>query len=99
MFELRNLSYAFANVRRLPRVRRAMAAYRKSTPRCEYCGRSSAVHVHHVRPVSVRPDLAADSFNMMTLCAKRCHLTIGHMGNWRTYNAESEAVCELSQVK
>ena len=99
MFEARNLGYAIKNVRRLPRVRRAMSAYRKATPGCEYCGRSSAVHVHHIRPVSVRPDLAAERFNLMTLCAKRCHITIGHMGNWKTYNGEAEAVCKVSVIK
>ena len=96
MFEIRNPSYALSNIRSIPRVRRAMSKHRKENPRCAYCGRSEKVHVHHIVPVKNRPDYASFDWNLLTLCAKRCHLTIGHMGNWKTYNKQSEQVCEVS---
>ena len=96
MFEVRNPAYAFAHIRKLPSVRRALYAPRKANPACAYCGRTKGVHVHHIKPVSIRPDLAGMRFNLLTLCGKRCHITIGHMGNWRTYNAYAELVCKAS---
>jgi 5-methylcytosine-specific restriction endonuclease McrA len=96
MFEFRNPSYAISNVRRLPSVRKAMSTHRKENPRCAYCGRSEKVHVHHLVPVKARPDYAAFPWNLMTLCAKRCHITVGHMGNWKTYNKAAEEVCRIT---
>jgi predicted nuclease of restriction endonuclease-like RecB superfamily len=60
-----------------------MEAYRKLHPRCEWDGCSESVHVHHIVPVHVRPDLAAHPDNLITLGASRCHLVVGHAGNWR----------------
>jgi 5-methylcytosine-specific restriction endonuclease McrA len=96
MFELRNPAYAIINVRSLASVRRAMATHRKEYPACAYCGRSKSVHVHHRIPVKDRPDYAAYPWNLLTLCAKRCHLTIGHMGNWKTYNKNAGDACAVS---
>ncbi len=96
MFEIRNPGYTIRNVRSLYRVRKAMKEYRQENPCCAYCGRSGRVHVHHQKPVSQAPELAGDKSNMMTLCAKRCHITIGHMGDWRTYNALAGMVSVLA---
>jgi hypothetical protein len=60
-----------------------MEAYRRQHPRCEWDGCSESVHVHHIVPVHIRPDLAANPDNLITLGASRCHLVIGHAGNWR----------------
>jgi hypothetical protein len=60
-----------------------MDEYRRKNPKCEWDGCSDSVHVHHIIPVHVRPDLAAHPDNLITLGASRCHLVIGHAGNWR----------------
>jgi hypothetical protein len=65
-------------------VKDAMEAYRRQHPRCEWDGCSEDCHVHHIVPVHVRPDLAANPDNLITLGASRCHLVIGHAGNWGT---------------
>ena len=39
---------------------------------CFVCGTSKNLHVHHVKTVKVRPDLAFDENNMELLCAS-CH--------------------------
>jgi hypothetical protein len=65
-------------------VKDAMEAYRKLHQRCEWDGCSGSVHVHHIVPVHIRPDLAANPDNLITLGASRCHLVIGHAGSWGT---------------
>jgi hypothetical protein len=72
-----------ARIRSTKPVKDAMEAYRRQHPRCEWDGCSDSVHVHHIIPVHVRPDLAAHPDNLITLGASRCHLVIGHAGNWR----------------
>jgi hypothetical protein len=74
-----------------------MRQYHKDNPECAYCGRSARTHVHHIVPVSRCPERAGDSTNFITLCAKRCHITIGHCGNWRDVNPVCEEVCGLTQ--
>lgn len=52
---------------------------------CLHCGGTDHLHIHHIIPVSVRPDLADDFNNMCVLCRKH-HFRIGHMDlNWQTY--------------
>lgn len=65
-------------------VKDAMETYRKEHPMCEWDSCSTDIHVHHIIPVHVDPSLAADHRNMVSLGSKRCHLALGHAGNWRT---------------
>ena len=87
-FVVRNIRFCVKgeNVRKLWVVRKAMKEYHADHPECEYCRRNEKVQTHHIVPVSVSPSEADDKKNMMSLCAKRCHLTLGHMGNFKTYN-------------
>jgi 5-methylcytosine-specific restriction endonuclease McrA len=98
MFFLRNPE-ALRRVREYPSYRRAMKEHRLNHPECAYCGRSGSVHVHHIVPVSVDPSLASDPDNLLTLCAKRCHITIGHKGSWKTHNPWARTVCYLTRGK
>jgi hypothetical protein len=69
-------------------ARDEMRAYLAEHPRCEWCGGTYKLQVHHRWPVSVRPDLASDPGNMLTLCGgDRCHFVLGHKCDWRTFNA------------
>lgn len=79
-----NPEWCAKNVRRLWRVIKAMRTYRKEHPRCEITGRKG-VHVHHIEPVHVRPDLADDPANFISLCPK-AHEIVGHGGNWKHWN-------------
>lgn len=60
-------------------------------PSCEACGSLRRVTVHHIIPPAIAPALVISPGNLMTLCrgsrhAPGCHLVIGHLGNWRSWN-------------
>lgn len=63
-----------------------MKAYVAENPACAATGRTDGCHVHHVIPLSVRPDLADDPENFITL-HKDVHRIIGHGGNWKDFNS------------
>lgn len=46
-------------------------------PRCEACGSTANLNVHHVVPFHERPDLELDEGNLITLCREH-HFRIGH---------------------
>lgn len=92
-FLARNPMYAIKNVRSLPAVVRAMNKYRKEHPRCAWCGRPG-IEVHHIKPVHLYPELAAEPTNFISLNRKpACHHVIGHRGSWKEYNLFVHAVC------
>jgi hypothetical protein len=70
-------------LRASPGVKSAMRKYRREHPRCEWDNCSAYCDVHHIIPVHVAPHLAADVNNMITLGARRCHLAVGHAGDWQ----------------
>jgi len=64
-----------------PKVR---DAHLVANPRCVHC-RQDADEVHHLRPVHVAPALELDANNLASVC-RRCHLCVGHLGNWNLWN-------------
>jgi len=97
----RNPSYVTQNARASWEVAKAMKLYASEHPYCEWCGRENRLQVHHCEPVSVAPEKAADPDNMITLCGKRCHITVGHAGNYaNSYVANVKWMCqEVNPVK
>jgi len=65
-------------------------AYLKSHPWCAACGCRDAkvLNGHHRKPFHLFPDLELDPTNFITLCetSRRCHLDVGHEGNWKAWN-------------
>ena len=65
-----------------------MHRYKAAHPDCEVCGAKGGIlkplDVHHVVPVSVAPDMATDTNNLITVC-RNCHLWVCHAGNYRLY--------------
>ncbi len=57
-------------------------------PTCEACGRKRKLEVHHIRPFHLYPKLELEFSNLITLCshATECHLSIGHLGSFHSYN-------------
>lgn len=92
---VRNPSWVTHNARRAWAVTKVMRAHRAKHPWCRLCGRRKRVQIHHKFPVSIFPELAADPLNLLTLCAKRCHITIGHNGNYKNYVENVDDVCRL----
>tara|TARA_R110000868_G_scaffold138335_2_gene352369 strand:+ start:2027 stop:2356 length:330 start_codon:yes stop_codon:yes gene_type:complete len=60
----------------------------KTNPSCAACGGISKLQVHHKQPFHLFPALELDPSNLITLCEEqtKCHLDIGHLGNWKSFN-------------
>jgi len=79
-------------------VTKAKNAHRKEHPHCFACecerdpvtGKKN--DVHHLMPVHVRPDLATDPGNLVTLCRSH-HYWWGHGKDWRHYNSSCLDTC------
>jgi len=57
---------------------------------CAACGNTTKLQVHHKQPFHLHPDLELDPSNLITLCESttKCHLEIGHLGNWKSFNPD-----------
>jgi 5-methylcytosine-specific restriction protein A len=58
-------------------------------PKCQSCGKTTKLEVHHIRPVHLYPELELAEDNLITLCENpvfNCHFTIAHNLNWLAYN-------------
>ena len=74
-----------------PRVRKQ---HLKAFPFCACCGGKKKLEVHHVIPYSLDRKLELDPSNLVTLCDHmRCHLLIGHLGRWASWNV---LVCQMA---
>ena len=72
--------------RKWPTVRKN---YLKTHTACAACGGSARLEVHHIKPFHLYRELELDPTNFIVLCEdenKKCHLFIGHNGNWKTSN-------------
>lgn len=70
-----------------PKVRNAFLA---DHPACEACGRKKKLEVHHIVPFHVDPALELSESNLTTLCL-RCHLLLGHLDDWKSWNSRVRA--------
>jgi hypothetical protein len=74
-----------------------------SQPTCQACGNNKNVSVHHIEPFHLRPDLELDPSNLLSLCedGPNCHLTWGHLRDWKQYNPQvvKDAALYLSRIK
>jgi 5-methylcytosine-specific restriction protein A len=53
---------------------------------CAACGRKDSLEVHHIVPVSVDSSKELELDNLITLCRTSCHLLLGHLGDWGSWN-------------
>ena len=97
-FFFRHPVYCVKSPRKSYAVSKAMREYGKANPTCAWCGRKRKRHIHHEEPISFAPLRAASPDNFVTLCAKRCHLTVGHAGYWRDYVANVVELCVRARV-
>ncbi len=82
-----------------PAVRKA---HLESHPTCEACGLDVGLNVHHVRPFHLDEALECVESNLVTLCeAHGCHLSFGHLFNWRSFNTNvrEDAAAWLKKVR
>lgn len=69
--------------------RNVRARHLASFPACAACGFTRALHVHHVVPIEIAPELELCAENLLTL-GSNCpsgnhHILFGHGQNWRTW--------------
>lgn len=84
---------------RSPKWRRVERAHLQIQGWCKNCGGVVALQVHHMMPFHLDLAKELDPANLITLCedAKdgvECHLHVGHLGNWKTYNPAIAAVAD-----
>lgn len=64
----------------------------KLFPMCAACGCNIDLQVHHIVPFHIDRSLELVPSNLITLCEgkgeHKCHLNIGHLGNFRKENPE-----------
>jgi 5-methylcytosine-specific restriction enzyme A len=73
---------------RSPKWHGVRDAYLRDHSSCAACGGTIKLQVHHKQPFHLHPDLELDPANFITLCetVTKCHLEIGHLGNWKNFN-------------
>lgn len=83
-------------VRSYSETRKSMKEYAEENTECAWCGRNKKLEVHHILPVSVAPERAADKDNMIMLCRKPpCHQVIGHCGDFgRSFVENVKEICD-----
>jgi len=81
---------------RWPGVR---ADHLRANPHCAACGAERGLQVHHKLPIHVAPHRELDVDNLITLCL-RCHLFVGHLGDWNSWNPAvvADALCWQAKV-
>jgi hypothetical protein len=69
-------------------------------PACQWCGTLKYPEVHHIDPVHKAPEKELDDNNLITLCGgNNCHLNMGHLGNWASWNSTVVEDCKQWQTK
>lgn len=71
---------------RSPKWSKIRKQFLKDHPTCSACGSDKDLEVHHIEPVHINPDKELDTTNLITLCNKYCHLAIGHLMNYKSFN-------------
>ena len=93
-----------ATAKRSGKWRAVRATYLKKHPRCFVCLGTKKVEVHHKLPFHLHPARELDPNNLITLCENdddgiNCHLAFGHLGNFKSYNAEVAADAAIWRKK
>lgn len=63
--------------------------------RCQICGTSLNLQVHHIKPIRTHPELVTEKNNCLVLCsgqnqASGCHKLCGHNGDFMLINQNIE---------
>ena len=88
---------------RSPRWPAVRGAHLKRNPTCAACGTKDKLEVHHIHPFHLFPNLELDPSNLLTLCETggNCHLMIGHLKHFKSYNiaVRKDAEALLQKIK
>jgi len=75
--------------KRSPHWPHVRAVWLHQNGRCFHCGSRLHLEVHHTVPFHLCRQFELDPDNFVTLCegpGRECHLHVGHLGNWKTFN-------------
>lgn len=94
---LKKIRYAV----RSPKWQNVRKEHLENNPTCAVCGRNKKLEVHHIKPVHMFPELELDPSNLITLCADPCHLTFGHLFDFKSWNTNimNDSNTYLSKIK
>ena len=86
---------------RSPKWKSVRSEHIKSNGTCAACGKKTDLEVHHIEPVHLKPDRELDPTNLITLCDSYCHLAIGHLMDYRSWNTNviDDAKVYLDKIK
>lgn len=79
---------------RNPKWHSVRSKYLESNSSCICCNKKNDLEVHHIKPVSLNPELELDEENLATVC-ERCHLVVAHLNDWRKINPNVIQDCAL----
>lgn len=94
--------YRMFGAARSPKWADVRDAWLKDHPNCAVCNKHDNLAVHHKKPFHIFPELELNPVNFVTLCeaaGMNCHITFGHLGNWKSYNENIEADIIIWQDK
>jgi 5-methylcytosine-specific restriction protein A len=77
--------------KRSPQWTKVRNIHLRNNPKCVVCGSRVKVEVHHINPFHLFPEQELDPNNLISLCETAthgviCHLLVGHLGNYRSFN-------------
>jgi hypothetical protein len=90
--------------KRSPQWEKVRNIYLKAHPFCAVCKATTKLEAHHIKPFHLYPELELDPNNLITLCETSnngliCHLLIGHLGNYKSFNENVIADAEDWSLK
>ena len=85
---------AYWGAARSPKWSAVRRAFVRANPHCAACGTTKELEVHHIIPFHIDASRELDTANLMTLC-NDCHLYIGHLKDWTSYNPHAPADAAL----
>jgi 5-methylcytosine-specific restriction enzyme A len=93
---------ASVGVKRSSRWSQVRKDHLREHSECAVCGGTKKLEVHHIKPFCDFPELELDPNNLITLCESKskgimCHMTVGHLGNYKTINPMVSADSEYLQ--
>jgi hypothetical protein len=77
---------------------KAMKEFAKENPLCAYTKTLPVKFVHHIKPIYLFPELAADKTNMIGFGTRTIHLIIGHGGNYKNYNRNVQITAMVGKI-
>lgn len=84
---------------RSPKWRTVRKKFLLEHNKCEACGTTKDLEIHHIVPVHIDPTLELEESNLITLCSKSCHLLFGHFMDWKSHNPQVEKDCLMLRDK